>query len=94
MAALPTADRARIWRGLQRQWSAQQETVGVMKADLLAAVNAADDWVDANAASFNSALPAAARTNLTAAQKSLLLCAVVLLRFNLELLKRVFGEVD
>jgi hypothetical protein len=95
MAALPTASRVQIWRGLMRFWSELRETVTtVTKSDLQAAVNAADDWVDANAASFNTALPATFRANASTSQKSLLLVAVVLMRFNVELLKRVFGEVD
>ena len=95
MAVLPDTDRVRIWRGLMRYWSSLQETLGgITKADLRAAVNAADAWVDSNAAAYNTALPATFRNNATAGQKSLLLVAVVLMRFNVELLKRVFGEVD
>jgi hypothetical protein len=95
MATLPNADRLRIWRGLMRWWSGLREaTPGMVKADLQAAVNAADAWVDANAAAYNSALPATFRNNATTAQKSLLLVAVVLMRFNLDLLQRLFGEVD
>lgn len=95
MAVLPEVDRKRVWAGLMRYWSSLLETVpGVTKTDLREAVNAADAWVDANTASYNSALPAAFRANATAEQKSILLIAVVLMRFNLNLLKRVFGEVD
>jgi hypothetical protein len=95
MANLPDADRLRIWRGLMRYWSGLQETVaGFVKADLKATVDAADAWVDSNAASYNAALPNPFRSNATQSQKSLLLVAVVLMRFNLELLKRIFGEVD
>lgn len=53
----------------------------MLKANWRAAVNAADQWVSDNAASFNSALPAAARTNMTAAQKALLLMLVVAKRY-------------
>lgn len=95
MAVLPDADRIRIWKGLMRYWSNLRETLaGMLKADLRAAVDAADSWVDANAASYNSALPVTFRTNATQSQKSLLLVAVILMRFNLNLLKQVFGEVD
>ena len=95
MPTLPDADRLRIWRGLMRYWSGLHETVaGIIKSDLNAAVDAADSWVDSNAASYNSALPATFRANATPGQKSLLLVAVVLMRFNLDLLKRIFGEVD
>jgi hypothetical protein len=47
----------------------------------LAAVNAADAWVDSNAASFNAALPVAARNGLTSSQKARLLMFVVSQRF-------------
>lgn len=95
MAVLLDADRLRIRNGLMRFWSGALETVnGITKADLKAAVDAADSWVDANAASYNTALPATFRTNASNSQKSLLLVAVVLMRFNIDLLKRVFGEVD
>lgn len=95
MAVLPEANRLRIWRGLMRYWSLLRETVaGISKAQLKAAVDAADQWVEDNAASYNSALPTAFRNNATTSQKSLLLVGVVLMRFNAELLRRIFGEVD
>ena len=95
MANLTEADRLRIWRGLMRFWSSLQELVaGFVKADLKAAVDAADAWVDSNAASYNAALPNPFRSAATSSQKSLLLVAVILMRFNLELLERAFREVD
>jgi hypothetical protein len=94
MAALSTTIRQQIWRGLMRYWSAQLEAVGVNKTALQAAVNAADDWIDTNSASYNSALPIAFRTNVTAAQKALLLSAVCLARFNVPVLRRMLGEID
>ena len=94
MAVLPAADRLRIWRGLSRWWSNLRENCALNKADLQAAVTASDAWVDSNSASFNSALPVAARNNLTTSQKSLLLVAVILMRHNVELLKRIFPEVE
>jgi hypothetical protein len=95
MATLPEQDRLRIWRGLMRYWSSLRETIsGITKADLKAAVDAADQWIDDNAASYNNTLPQPFRGNATQSQKSLLLVAVVLMRFNLDLLKRMFGEVD
>jgi len=95
MAALSTTIRQQIWRGLMRYWSTQLETVaGITKSDLQAAVNAADDWADSNAASYNSALPTAFRTNATAAQKALLLAIVVLARYNAPIIRAIVGEVD
>jgi hypothetical protein len=94
VATLPTADRQRIWRALMRYLSSIQDPIALVKIDLQAAVDAADTWVNNNAGSFNSALPAAAQSGLTTGQKSLLLCAVVLMRYNLALLQALFGMVD
>lgn len=94
MAVLPSADIARIQRGLSRWWSNLREPFTISKANFNAAVVAADAWVDANAASYNTALPVTFRNGATATQKSLLLVAVILMRFNLDLLKRIFAEVD
>jgi hypothetical protein len=94
MAILPVLDRKQIWRGLMRYWSREREGLGLTKEDLQAAIDGVDAWVDANATSMNQAIPQPARNNLTTVQKSLLLVAVVLRRFNVTLLKAVFGEVD
>lgn len=95
MAVLPTADRQRIWRGLMRYWSALREVLsGQLKTDIQAAVNAADVWADDNAASYNTALPVAFRTNATAGQKALLLAMVILARHNPALLRSILGEVE
>jgi hypothetical protein len=95
MAVLPDEDRERIWRGLMRWWSRQRENVaGCLKADILAAVAATDTWIENNQASYNSSLPATFRANATTAQKTLLFCAVALMRVSLATLRQVFGEVD
>ena len=80
MAALPDADRIEVTTKLQRlaQWAAI--ACGITKAELKAAVDATDDWIDTNAAAYNLALPTAARTNLNATQKTLLFCYVALKR--------------
>jgi len=54
----------------------------VIRDAVLAAVNAADDWVEANQASYNTALPEPFKTWATPRQKSLVLMQVVLRRFN------------
>ena len=76
MAELSTGDRQRIWRGLMRYWSDAFEAVGLSKVELQAAVDATDTWIDDNQSSYNSALPSAAQSGLTAEQKILLFCAV------------------
>ena len=94
MAQLDSTDRARIWRGLMRYWSNLREVCGVSKADLLAAVVAIDVWLDDNAGAINAAFPVVTRTGLTASQKSLLFCCVMLMRFSpgvASLLRRALG---
>lgn len=94
MAILSDTDRRRIWRGLQRFWSGAWEPTAFGKAELLAAANATDDWIEANQASYNTALPGAFRTGATQEQKTLLFMAVALARMDISLLRRVLGEVD
>lgn len=70
MAVLPDGERAEVCADFQRDKSSLREVVaGVTKADLRAAVNAIDAWLDANAASLNSAIPQPARGALTTQQK-------------------------
>lgn len=80
MAALPDADRIEITAKLQRlaQWLAI--SCGITKADLKAAVDATDDWIEANQTSFNNALPTAAKNNLSLTQKTLIFCYVAMKR--------------
>jgi hypothetical protein len=73
-------DRARTWAQWMRD---NREPCGFTKADLRAALNATDDWIDTNAASFNQALPAAFRTGATATQKTLLFVYVAMRRRGL-----------
>ena len=94
MAPLPDADRVRIQRGLSRWWSNLREPLNLSRPNLLAAIVATDNWIDSNQASYNSALPAAARNNLTLIQKTLLFCSVALARVSINLLRAVFSEVD
>jgi hypothetical protein len=95
MAVLSDTERLRVWRGLMRYWSALREALGALtKADLRAAVDAADGWLDTNAASFNSAIPQPARGQLTTAQKALLLAVVALARHDPARLRDILGEVD
>lgn len=86
MAVLSDADRRRVWSGLIRR---ELAIPTLTKADYRAAVDAADAWVDANAASFNNALPAAFKNNASTAQKALLLMLVTARRFGFS-----FGNED
>ena len=79
--SLTTNQRRRIWADVMRDLSRRNEPIAIGKADLRAAIDALDGWMDANAAAVNQALPVAARTGLTAAQKAELLSVVLLKRF-------------
>ena len=81
MAALTTQQRTDIHAFLCRRFGYG----GVMtKANVQAAINATDDWIDSNAAAFNSALPVVAQSGLTATQKTILFCYVALKRAGIE----------
>lgn len=83
MAVLPVAIRQEIWADFMRRFSSRREPIGALsKADLQAAVNATDGWIDTNAAAFNLALPIAARNALSAAQKAELFSLVALRRYS------------
>lgn len=78
MAVLSNAERAALWADVMRQG----ESFALTKADLRAAVDAVDAWADANASSFNSAIPQPARGALTTRQKALLLMFVIRRRWE------------
>lgn len=83
MAVLSDAERVRGWRAWMRK---NGEPCAFTKTALRAAFDAADQWADDNATSFNSALPTGAnsfRTLASTQQKSLLLVYVVLTRAGL-----------
>lgn len=66
MTLLDATARART----AAQWMRENLTACTFtKPDLQAAVAAADQWVEDNSTSFNSALPVGFRTEATAAQK-------------------------
>jgi hypothetical protein len=75
--ALDATGRARTAAQWQRE---NQLPTPWTRADLTAAVAAVDDWIDANQASYNTALPTAVRTGATAAQKIDLMMYVLLRR--------------
>ena len=94
MATLSENDRLKIWRGLMSYWSNLWEVTSFSAQDLKSAVDATDQWIDDNQVSFNQALPSAAQTGFTQAQKTLLFCSVALARVSIEFLRRIFGRVD
>lgn len=81
MAIMSDTDRAAVHAEIMRNIPG---SIGILKAELRAALDAADQWVSDNAASFNAALPLLlpARSTLTTAQKAWLLSAVIERRYN------------
>lgn len=82
MTVLTQEVRTELWANIMRRLSAERQAVAINKLELRAAVDAVDDWIEANAASFNSALPVAARTGLTPQQKAMMLAWVVIKRYE------------
>lgn len=79
--ALIDADRQIAARECARHMFDRLATTANMALDTIkAAVDAADDWADLNASSYNTALPVAFRTTATSAQKALLLAYVCMKR--------------
>ena len=80
---MPDSERKKVNKRYQEDLGVLREILpGCAKADVKAAVDAVDDWVVANAASYNSALPTAFKNNATAAQKARLLTYVVERRYE------------
>jgi hypothetical protein len=77
MALLDATNRARVAMAYMRELSGSW---AFTKPQLAAAVSAADQWVEDNATSFNTALPAAFRTSATAIQKTYVLAYVLMRR--------------
>ena len=83
MAVLSDDTRAAISADFQRARSNEREVLpGVTKADLRAAVNALDSYLDTNAAALNSAIPQPVRGALTTKQKLRLAAAVLIKRME------------
>lgn len=62
--------------------SARYDAFNVTKAQLDATIAAIDGWIDANAASFNAAIPQPQRGLLTSQQKAELLYLIALKRYG------------
>lgn len=76
--ALDLTSRFRVWAHAMRN----SNWTGVTKAELRAAVDATDQWIDDNQASYNTALPQPFRSQATLVQKTLLFCFVAMRRAN------------
>ena len=84
MALLSQADKDALQQLFEDEASAMWERLGISRQDLAAAFQATDQWQEDNAASYNQALPEAARTNLTAGQKVELFSFVARRRWEVE----------
>jgi len=82
MAVLGDNDRVTMVQKFAQNMSGTRTAVSIVKADMRAAVNAIDDWVEANASAFNTAIPQPARGASTTQQKAKLLWYVVQRRFE------------
>jgi len=82
MATMTDADRYNAWEQYMRETDHSETFGGFTKADLRAALDAVDQWVSDNSASYNAALPKPCRTALTTQQKARLLLYVAQKRFN------------
>lgn len=82
MAVLDSTQRGAVRQEFMARISLTRTGLALTKPQLAAAIAAIDDWVEANFSSFNSALPVAARTNLSLMQKLLLLIYVATKRME------------
>lgn len=83
MAALIAEERRRVWAHLMRRWDKALGRIPVTKTELRAAVDATDQWIEDNQASFNTALPQPFRGAATAPMKTLMFCYVAMRRGGL-----------
>lgn len=86
MAVMDATNQARCRAQYMRE---QATSSGLTKADLAAAITAADAWADSNANAYNSALPVPFRTTANGAEKAMLLTYVIMRRAN-----RLHAEED
>lgn len=80
--ALTTQQRRDLFRQFATIYDDPSTPATLTKADLIAAVGGVDDYLEANAAAMNSAIPQPARGALTTSQKARLLAAVALARWG------------
>jgi len=83
MAVLSDAERGALHAESYASVSAIRESTGSLtKADLRAAIDALDSFLDANATAINNAIPQPARSILTTGQKARLLAYIALKRWG------------
>lgn len=77
MAVLTDAVRFQTWAEVMRSLSDTRQEVGISKAELRAAIDALDAFMNTNSGAINTAIPQPARGSLTSSQKALLLMHVI-----------------
>ena len=82
MAVLSVNELKNVNASVMILLSDRRDIISITKPDLLAAITAMDAWIDANAASFNTAIPLPARTSLTVKQKIELFMLIVKARWE------------
>lgn len=82
MAVLPAEDRAALRSLFASRLSRDRTPLGVTKAELRAAIDAVDDWIDANSASYNAALPQPFASQAGPRLKAALLMFVIQKRYE------------
>lgn len=82
MAVLSDSAREGVRSQLIHGVMERRESIGLTKADLRAAVNAIDQFLEDNASAINQAIPQPARGALSTAQKAHLLVLVALRRYG------------
>lgn len=81
MALLNETEQKQARSAFMQELMSLAETIGLTKAELLAAVAGIDDYLETNAAAMNTAIPQPARGVLTTKQKARLLVAVTRQRY-------------
>jgi hypothetical protein len=81
MANMTSEQRAALWATYMQDISEARESCAITKAQLRAAVDALDAWLETNASTINAAIPQPARGSLTTAQKARLLSYVIKQRY-------------
>lgn len=79
MAVLSNAERLEAMAAMMRS----RNIGSVTKTDLKAGIDATDNWIDSNQASFNTALPEPLKSAATTQEKTILFCYVALKRAGL-----------
>lgn len=77
--ALTTVNRTKVALQWAREYTGG-DLPAVTKPDILAAVNALDDWLEANVTTINAAIPQPARAALSPGQKYELLGYILMRR--------------